>query len=469
MTGDEARAVAFSSVGSGPLPLTWSQQWVDGLCAELGELAYRINLKLVLPIPPGNTVPDVLAMLKRTVEAHDALRLVPIGGSGTGRMQQVVSEGTLDVAVRGAPRSADTAAVAAAVAVELASRRFAAGEMPIRAAIVSRDGVPEHLSMALSHHSVDGWARQLLRLSLERGQGAAAEPGLGVGRWPVDKVAQESGAAGARSRRKTRAYWTDQIAAMSTGSVLAALPDRPTPRHPRYWNARVLSAAGGRSVRLLADRYQSGVPAVLLAALTQILAACSSVAAVPWHLVLANRNSWQSREELSCRANTMLALVRVPASGSLRDSVANARAASLSAQLHGDHDAHDLADVLESAAQTGARPLHVPFQFNFQSRPDSADQMTAPDARPDENSVANTFTWIDRLESNNVSLYVHAWMLRGDLGLELHTDTGFVGPEQTKGIAVAVEHLLVQAARGVDDLRDLAGICQAWRETDPRE
>jgi hypothetical protein len=148
--------------------------------------------------------------------------------------------------------------------------------------------------------------------------------------------------------------------------------------------------------------------------------------------------------------------------------VFHARTANLSAQQHGDHDPRDLADVLGQAPQTGAGLLTVPFHFNFQSRPASTDETAAPGDAGDENSVASTFTWIDRLESNNVGLYAHAWMLGGDLGLELHTDTGFLSPERTKGIALAVEQLLVQAARGVDDLRDLAGICQVWQETDPR-
>lgn len=186
-------------------------------------------------------------LLGAVVARHDALRSV-FPRFTENPVQEVRAEGRfpLDVVECGSEPGAGV--------VEHTCERLKRGafdnarDLPVRAAVLTRDGSPAALAFVISHMAVDGWSFHLvleeLRLSLSRGSADALEP---VARQPVDRALFESSEEGLSRERATLGHWERTLrAAPGVMQAKTSTPDeapatgRPSGRRPwplphAYW------------------------------------------------------------------------------------------------------------------------------------------------------------------------------------------------------------------------------------------
>ncbi|MFD0427382.1 condensation domain-containing protein [Streptomyces zhihengii] len=153
-------------------PLTWGQRAIWEVVRWLGARAGDLNMVEVCPLTAGTGLPAVTTALTRLLERHESLR-TRMRDDGDGPRQDVTPSGAIPLTVRqdtrgtapGAPRQ-ERGDDLHRLVTELATPAFAPDELPVRAAVLCRDGEPAELVLVVSHLAVDGWSMAIVREEL---------------------------------------------------------------------------------------------------------------------------------------------------------------------------------------------------------------------------------------------------------------------------------------------------------------
>ena len=148
--GRDRSVVQFAGAQAGAAPLTWGQK---AIYQDMRESGNQFNMGGRFELPPGSTIEDAAARLRRLMLRHAALRM-RLRTDGAGRPgQEVAGSGQVGLDILTVPDDADEAEVA----------RYAAGLMdtwPVERVDFERD-----------------WP---LRMAVIRQAGALPVPGLGA-------------------------------------------------------------------------------------------------------------------------------------------------------------------------------------------------------------------------------------------------------------------------------------------------
>jgi hypothetical protein len=258
--------------------------------------------------------------------------------------QLVCGDGTLAVGVHEA--GARTAATVERLRAALFDTHFdVTGELPLRAAVVTRDGAPARLLFALSHLACDQGSLEVLRRDL----GAllrtgTAPPAAHPTRQPIDQAEHERTRAALARSQAALDFWRDTVA--GSPQAMFAVPLAP-PQDEPFAHARLCSPAIALASAAVAARTRTSPVTALLAAIAALVGLRTGQDRCLIAAPTANRFLPDLLDFLGPLAQD--ALLAVPLTDeTFDDLVRRMRAASLTGYRHSQYDADRLWPVLDA-------------------------------------------------------------------------------------------------------------------------
>ncbi|GAA4573910.1 condensation domain-containing protein [Planotetraspora kaengkrachanensis] len=413
-------------------PLAWGQRSIWEAMRLVGAPGDRyFNFTRTVTVPRGARSPGperVARALAMVVERHDSLRTrVRVGADG--EPYQVVGVGGGIEARMGADLDART----------VAEKRFdPAEDWPVRAGLVTRDGVVEQVILAFCHTAADGYAGDVvardLRVALLRGTLPGRSEQL------RDLVGRQEGHDAARGARSV-AFWERGMAELG-GPVFEPTRREPSAA-PRYQRLTMVSPALDRAGQVLSARYGVSTSTVLLAAAcveAARIAGRPSAAMTP----LVN-NRFRRKDQDVVTSLAQLGLFALPPGhergeggrAGFHELMVAARAAALRAYRHAYYDQAELNRRL-----AGADPLCC---FNDQ-RPVEAVTPVGEVPGGAEISAALPRTEIvpqSGLDELNCRFCVHVTGEPDRLSVMVTADSRHVAPRDLETFLLGMESLVV--------------------------
>ncbi|WP_238016863.1 condensation domain-containing protein [Dactylosporangium sp. AC04546] len=433
-------------------PLIWGQLAIWNVLRWLPPDDTTLNLLVEVPVPPGRDLPAVLDALRTLVERHDSLHTVYLDGP----LQRVLPEGEVPLAVHElGDRGLTEAAAELGEALRVGWFDMAA-DLPLRAAVLVRDGVPQTVLLAASHMAVDGWSFAIVRGDLAN---LLADPPVVVEprQQPVERGEYERSAVGQRRAAKALQYWEKHLATIPPSMIGSIRDGRP----PNLDWGLIQSPALALAVNDLAARH--GVPpaTALLGATALQLAAYTGEGEAALRTIVSTRFRPASRGVVA--AFNQNALFRLPVTGGLSapsggetvgQLLRRSADAALTAYAHCEYDPRDLdAMFVDVAARRGITPDGYCF-FN-DTRYTLADRSTMPEALPQAElaeriQAALPATKLRSPVIDRLPMHSNFFMFLMDLGdtaeLMLCVEHGFLGRRGPLGFLAGLEGLVVRAA-----------------------
>ncbi|MBE3008177.1 hypothetical protein IL992_03095 [Microbispora sp. NEAU-D428] len=432
--------VAFSGTRDGEAPLTWGQRLIWRAVHLMGDSQTFLSCPWVLPVYGRRDLGSVLDALRVLLERHESLRTT-FALTPEGPVQRVGRGGELavDLVEAGQERALR---VAERLAGELGRTAFAHDrDLPLRCAVVVKNGRPMALALAFSHLAVDF---QALNTLSEEWKALLRGEELPPAEWqPMDQAAAEREEPyPARSAKSVR-YWH---------SVLAEGPldvfDHP-PREaedPRFIEVGMESVALATAAQRLAERWKMSTTSVLLAACATVLATVSGRPRAVMQLVHSNRRDARTRTMVGTVEQDGLFVLDLPAT----DFAAACRAAhrgALRAYRNAHYDPFEMQAMREEIGRRRGREPDLDAFFN--DRRTVGTWPGLPPAGPDED--------VARLTEKTRTYVTNAWpgvrfkafftvVSAPDTGrLSLIVDTAYLPPDIAEAMLRGVEALLVRA------------------------
>ena len=248
-------------------PLTFGQRnvlrWIDDEGNKWSSV-----IPLFQPVPAGRTATDVAAAIAVLIGRHEALRTCYLTGDGD-PVQRIAQAGELIAEVREADGD-DLAAFLTTLEARLSERPFElATELPVRAAIVTKDGHPVLAVLIICHMAVDVGSIAVLGRELTALLAGGYPGTLGAtATQPLEAAAAELSPLGQRRSAAALRHWETRL---SQAPLRLAVPSQPgiTAAIPR--RVRMTSPAGARALDRLAARSRAGRSATVLAAVSAVL------------------------------------------------------------------------------------------------------------------------------------------------------------------------------------------------------
>ncbi|WP_432988617.1 condensation domain-containing protein [Dactylosporangium sp. CA-233914] len=181
-------SIAFRTDRTGEGPLIWAQLAIWDVLRWLPAGDTTLNLLVHAPVPAGRGLVAVSEAVRLLVERHDALRTVFFERDGE-PVQKVLGSGEIPLHLHELPDDVSLGEAVTEIGERLRKPWFDIGrDLPLRAAVLLRDGVPQLVLLAASHMAVDGWSfgivrggpREPARRSAGRARGGAAAAGAGA-------------------------------------------------------------------------------------------------------------------------------------------------------------------------------------------------------------------------------------------------------------------------------------------------
>ncbi|KUN95688.1 hypothetical protein AQJ67_34590 [Streptomyces caeruleatus] len=312
---DSTVEAPFTGARGGRATTTWGQRdtWLT-LEANRPHTA-RFQVPLLVEVPAGRSLRDVLGVVSQVTERHEGLRTVFVGGGDGGVPdQQVLRSGTLPVRVAEAGRP--TAPEVTRLVADLTAR---AGTPPadraVDFAVLTRGGAPAWLVASLSHLTVDAVAADLLAQEcahlLKGGDAAALPP---IVNQPLDHAAFEQSPRGRAILDTALASWEKGLREVPWSLFRTPVDaEAEADTEPRYPCVSLYSKGTGTRVRKAAGALGVSPSAVYLAAAAAALGRAAEVESCS--LVITCSNRWLPRTVgyLGCVAQQ--GLLTLPALG----------------------------------------------------------------------------------------------------------------------------------------------------------
>ncbi|MFD9317582.1 condensation domain-containing protein [Streptomyces sp. NPDC060053] len=428
-------------------PLATGQRYIWRAVERLAPQDQHMNLRAVLPVPPGVEVHTVLGVLTSAVSRCEALRTT-YEYAESGEPRQVVhGDGVLPVTVATAGPG-EARQIAEKLSRELAGTSFDRfGAWPLRLGLVQGDAEGLYVVLVLAHLATDGGGvaalSEVLRTSWQRP--AHADAVLSLIRQPLAQAEFERSAEGIALHDRALKHWRQTL------TKFPAVPSRPrlTPHEPRFLRGEFTSPCLARAATLLAAR--SGVSAqfVLLAATALALTARSGGDRCGITVISSNRH----RPELK---NAVLHLAqRVPVVLSLRhgsfdDLAKHACAVTLNASRYGLYPPERIRDLVREIRESRTDEIDSETTFNGMSRTmghqPASEQDPGGERSWAELREAGSFSWTNRNDNEPDGLRFVDFFAPDRL--RMYADTRLVSAQQIEAFGTEVESILVDAVEG---------------------
>ncbi|GGM08972.1 condensation domain-containing protein [Dactylosporangium sucinum] len=464
MTTTYPVTVPFRTGRAAEGPLIWGQLAIWNVLRWLPPDDTTLNLLVEVPVPPGRDLPAVLAALRTLVERHDSLHTV----YDDGPVQRVVGAGEIPLRVHELGDRGLAEASAELGEVLRAGRFDLAADLPLRVAVLVRDGAPQTVLLAASHMAVDGWSFSIVRGDLAN---LLADPPVVVepGQQPLERGEYERSPVGQRRAAKALQYWEKHLATIPPSMIGSIRDGRP----PNLDWGLIQSPALALAVNDLAARH--GVPpaTVLLGASTLGLAAYTGEQEGALRTIVSTRFRPASRGVVAAfNQNALFRLDCDPErhrDETVERLLRRSADAALTAYAHCEYDPRDLdAMFTDVAARRGITPDGYCF-FN-DTRYTLADRSAMHAALPaaelaERIQAALPATKLRSPVIDRRPMHANFFLFLMDLGdtaeLMLCVEHGFLGRRGPLGFLADLERLTVRAA--LDEQATTAALYTAAR------
>jgi hypothetical protein len=467
-----ARAEVLPVAFAGPSregPLTMAQANMLRRMTELRESGdpYTMNLWLSVAVPGGTALDRVGAALSGLLARHEVLRsrfrLPAEAGQGEPR-QRVTGAGTLAVGVHEA--GTRMAATVEGLRAALFETHFdVTGELPLRAAVVTRDGAPVRLLLALSHLACDQGSVEVLRRDLGwLLRTGAAPPTPHPTRQPIDQAEHERTPAALARSEAALDFWRTTVA--GSPQAMFAVPLAPPDAEP-FAHARMCSPAIALASAAVAARTRTSPATALLAAIAALVGLRTGQDRCLIATPTANRFLPELLDFLGPLAQD--AVLAVPLEdGTFDDLVRRTRTASLAGYRHSRYDANRLWAHIDAigiargtkyARDTVVNNVSPPVQGPL--RPCSAGQLA--------DALGETELFWIHAEDLPARFLCYIHRMEGAAELSLWASTRHLPRPEIAAFLSGIERLLVAAATEpvpLAELSTVAGVAAPSRGDD---
>ncbi|WP_345141573.1 condensation domain-containing protein [Dactylosporangium darangshiense] len=404
--------VPFSGEGAGEAELTWGQR---AMYQAMQRERSWLPMGGHRPVPPGTTLRDVMAELRYTMERYQSFRtrLSPDGSDAP--RQSIAASGVARLEVVEADGSDPSDVAASVEASYRAAAPDLAADWPMRMAVVCRDGTPERLVAVMPHLVTDGLGAAIMVDEVTRRLPTPVE-----GLRPLDIVAWQSSAPGARQHAAALRHWDRHASALDPLPIAAA--DSPSPRYRKCILESPLLAA-----RLPQAAARTGVDesTILLAAYMTALAEVTGRDTIAVRQVVSNRFRGGLSTVVSPITQLGLCVATVPAgSDGFDEAVAAVARAALPARKYAYYDPLAMPGVSTPCFNDRRRTGATAFDAARVVERPGAVEWVAPPTGPTE------------------PLFLHADDVPGAVRLTLDADTARFSPADVEAVARAIESLV---------------------------
>ncbi|MFC4531513.1 condensation domain-containing protein [Sphaerisporangium dianthi] len=446
--------VPFRGERDGEAELTWGQRLMWRAVHLMGDSQSYLNCPWVLPVYGRRDLAAVLAALRALLERHESLRTT-FTGTPDGPVQRVAREGELRVElVEAGPERG--LRVAERLGVEMSATAFAHDEeLPLRCAVVLKDGRPFALALSFSHLAVDYQALALLTAewkALLKGEALAP-----AGWQPADQAALEREESWQAHSGRSVEYWR---------SILQEVPlevfdhEPGEPEDPRFIEVGMESVALAAAATVLAGRWTVSTTSVLLAACATVLAVVSGRPRAVMQLVHSNRRDARTRTMVGTVGQDALFVLDLPAT----DFTAVCRAAhstALGAYRNACYDPFAMQAMREEIGRRRGREPDLDAFFN--DRRGIGTWPSLPNFAPGEDLsvlAGKTRTYVTNAWPGvRFKVFFTVGTAAGTGQLSLIIDTAYLPRETARTMLLAIETLLLRSLTEDVPLTEVPHLC----------
>ncbi|RBQ08457.1 hypothetical protein DQE82_18590 [Micromonospora sp. LHW51205] len=433
----EELEIRFRAPSGRTADLTWGQQRMAQLMADLQPNNASLNLKFAHRIKPGLKADEVASAIRGMVEACESARTL-FEPDAPSAQQRVTTEGVLHVAVITAVTATFTSALESAA--ELAGTPFGADDLPVRVGILTDRSGPAFVLLAINHlasdylgaHWMTWHLRHVLQADFSDGEPSAIHP-VDVSHW-------ESSEAGRREGARALLRHERSLARMPQ-SMLPRLPVEPL--HPRYRYVVMQTSAGAWCLSHLAKRHGVSETAVGHAALSLVLAHVSGLSRAHLQVCVSNRAGRDTAAVVGCLTQdvpTCVAIDDADFDALLRRSAGAIHHATLT----GRFPHRGLMEVRERVEKRRGFPLDLSYWLN--SRLFVPLPAEAPNAaRIREEAARTSVRWLGGDQCSTSTLFCYLDRRDDILEVLMLVDTAYVAPAEAEQWLRAFESILVTA------------------------
>jgi hypothetical protein len=318
-------------------------------------------------------------------------------------------------------------------------------ELPVRAAVVTRDGAPSMAVLIITHMAVDVASVVVLGGELaDLLAGKTSEDLPAPGRQPLDQAQVERTPIGRRRGESAVRYWESRLTQGPLRLPASAIAEGGEPHL-----VRLVSPAAALALTRIVARTGAGHSSVVLAAVGAILGQHTGDRSTLLASVSGNRFHPALRGYVGALAQD--ALIALDLTAPTFDAlVAHAWSAQLSAYKHSQFDPKPLWAMMEATfAQRGTR-FERDWVFNDIGAHSEPNRRNTAPVELDLVDEARPLTRIVREAASAVPVLLFFRLLRAcdEFELEVHVNGRFFDPDTVEGLLLGVERLLVEAAAG---------------------
>jgi hypothetical protein len=432
-------------------PLTFGQcnvlRWIGN-----EDNKWSSVIPLFQPVPAGRTAAAVAAAVAVLIGRHEALRTCYLTDAGD-PVQRVVQAGHLVTEV--CEVEGDDNAFVGALEARLSSRPFElASELPVRAAIVTKDNQPALVVLIICHMAVDVGSIAVLRRELTALLAGASPESLGAtGTQPLEAAAVELSAFGQRRSAAAVRHWETRLA---QAPLRLAVPAQPGATAAIPCRVRMTSPAGALALSRLAAGNGPGRSAAVLAAIACVLGLRTGTDACLFASVSGNRFYPGLGDYVGPLAQDALVSFSLTA-GTFGELVDRAWAGQVNAYRHSRFDPAALWAMIDAVQHRRGQFFGRDWVFNDVGvhMANGTEEEAAGSVEAALGQTRLDWTEVDQVP---VMLFFRLIEVRGVLDLEVHVDARYFPRDDVDALLRGVERLIVAAARADVPLTTLADV-----------
>ncbi len=431
--------VPFHGAGRGVEELSWGQRELWG-----GMVRQRtwMPMSIVLPVPDGTALDDVVAELRFVVERYPSMRTRLRFRPDQPPQQVLADSGEVPLEVVEVAAGGDPAATAEEVCRRLVDSDYDfEREWPVRSAVIRHRGVLTHQVMVVCHLVSDGFGTMVLVEEMDRWRRAGRRwDATATAMPPLEQARWQRSPAGQRQSATALRYWEDALRTIPP----RRFPGPVDPRRPRHWQAGFTSRALHLAAQVIARRTGTDRTTVLLTAFAAGLAAATGIHPVVVRVVVGNRFRRPLARSMSPVSQPALCVLDV-ADLPFDEAVARTRKRALVAYKHAYYDPNQLDALIRRVNRERGAEVDIACYFNDRGPLTAADGGQVPTAEQVRAALVDTdFHWMARHDRPNERMFLTISATPDTVDLDICGDTQHIPPavletcvRQTEAAAVA--------------------------------
>ncbi|HEX9624427.1 MAG TPA: condensation domain-containing protein [Streptosporangiaceae bacterium] len=448
--GRDRIVVEFAGAHAGTAPLTWGQK---AIYQDMCESGNQFNMGGRFELPPGSTIEDAAARLRRLMFRHAALRMRLRAGSVDRIGQEVAAYGEIGLDILTVPDDADEAEVARYAADFMdtwpLTRFDFQRDWPLRMAVIRRADGCSHLVWVLSHLAADGGGHVLLLEDLMADETAGREAGDPRHPDVLDLARSEQEPQLRQLSKRSMRYWESRLKDIpaQTFAEWAGLRDQS---EPRYRQARFRSPATHLAVLAIAARTGTDLSRATVAVIATAIGRVTGASRLTVKVMVNNRFRPGLADVIAPIAQNSLLTIDL-ADAAVDEVVVRTRNGSLTAGMRAYYDPDDLREAFARLDADRGYQAAVTCRINDQrAMIMRSDSETRPGELTSEQIgrqlPETTLTWLGRRDNMHEQVNILIENRPRVVSLHMMWDKWCLSDEQVEAILRGVEEVAVQAA-----------------------